>query len=85
VKPYYLFQGDMTRGTNHFRTPIATGLKIMEALECHTSGLAVPVLAVDLPHGGGKVRLHHGNVPDAGTNKEFINYKGLSCTYIDTV
>ena len=85
VKPYYLFQGDMTRGTNHFRTPIATGLKIMEFLEGHTSGMAVPALAVDLPHGCGKVRLHSGNVPASGINKEFINYQGQGCMYIDVI
>jgi len=26
VKPYYLFQADLTRGTNHFRTATSTGL-----------------------------------------------------------
>ena len=83
VKPYYLFQGDMTRGTNHFRTPIETGLTIMEHLEGHTSGLAVPKFAVDLPYGCGKVRLHRNNVTNTPTTKEFINYKGKNCIYID--
>lgn len=85
VKPYYLFQGDMTKGTNHFRTPIKTGLEIMDSMMGHTSGLAIPTLAVDLPHGCGKVRLHRDNIPDTDFNKNFINYKGLGCTYIDAV
>ncbi|MEN8143224.1 MAG: KamA family radical SAM protein, partial [Thermodesulfobacteriota bacterium] len=57
VKPYYIFQGDMTRGTDHFRTPVEQGLEIMRALIGHTSGLAVPRFAIDLPGGYGKVPL----------------------------
>jgi lysine 2,3-aminomutase len=55
VKPYYIFQGDLTKGTNHFRTPVATGLAIIEALAENASGLALPTYAIDLPGGGGKV------------------------------
>ena len=57
VKPYYLYQADLTRGTNHFRTPIETGLKIIKALQGHTSGMAVPHYVVDAPGGGGKIPL----------------------------
>jgi lysine 2,3-aminomutase len=57
VRPYYLHQGDLAEGTGHLRTPLATGLSILAALRGHTSGLAVPHLAVDLPDGGGKVTL----------------------------
>ncbi|MDT8336146.1 MAG: KamA family radical SAM protein, partial [Desulfurivibrionaceae bacterium] len=49
VKPYYIFQGDMTKGTDHFRTPLKQGLEIMRTLIGHTSGLAVPRFAIDLP------------------------------------
>jgi len=55
VKPYYLHQADLTRGTDHFRTPIETGLRIMQYLRGRVSGLAVPTYAIDLPGGGGKV------------------------------
>jgi lysine 2,3-aminomutase len=55
VRPYYLHQGDLVEGTGHLRTPLACGIEILEALRGHTSGLAVPHLAVDLPGGGGKV------------------------------
>jgi lysine 2,3-aminomutase len=55
VRPYYLLQGDLTRGTEHFRTRIDTGLCIMEKLRGHVSGLAVPTYVIDLPNGGGKV------------------------------
>ncbi|RUM36149.1 MAG: lysine 2,3-aminomutase, partial [Desulfobulbus sp.] len=54
VKPYYLFQADLTRGTGHFRTRIETGLDIMQHLIGHLSGMAVPTFALDAPGGGGK-------------------------------
>ena len=55
VRPYYLYQCDLTRGTGHFRTSVAEGLKVIEGLRGHTSGLAVPQFIVDSP--GGKVPL----------------------------
>ncbi len=55
VKPYYLYQADLTKGTNHFRTTVETGLKIIQALQGHTSGMAVPHLVIDAPGGGGKI------------------------------
>jgi len=60
VRPYYLHQGDLAEGTAHLRTPLSTGLEILERLRGHTSGLAVPHLAVDLPGGAGKVTLQPG-------------------------
>jgi lysine 2,3-aminomutase len=60
VRPYYLHQGDLAEGTAHLRTPLATGVEILERLRGHTSGLAVPHLAVDLPGGAGKVTLQPG-------------------------
>ncbi len=57
VKPYYLYQADLTRGTNHFRTSVETGLKIIQALQGHTSGMAIPHFVIDAPGGGGKIPL----------------------------
>jgi len=57
VKPYYLFQGDLAEGTAHFRVPLARGWEIMANLRSRISGLAMPVYAVDLPGGGGKIPL----------------------------
>ena len=62
VKPYYLFQGDLAAGTSHFRVPLKRGLEIMENLSLKMSGLSLPVFAVDLPGGGGKVRLFSTSV-----------------------
>lgn len=55
VRPYYLFQGDLAAGTSHFRVPIERGIELMRGLRSRLSGLALPVYAVDLPGGGGKV------------------------------
>jgi len=57
VKPYYLFQGDLARGTSHLRVPLAKGWQIMDELRQKVSGLALPTYAVDLPGGGGKIPL----------------------------
>ena len=55
VKPYYLYQCDPIAGSSHFRTTVAEGLRIIEALRGHTSGYAVPHFVVDTP--GGKIPL----------------------------
>jgi len=81
VRPYYLFQTDMTRGTNHFRTPVEQGLQIMQALIGHTSGLAVPTYAVDAPGGGGKIPLLPNYISSLGQQLTFQNYCGIDCTY----
>ena len=57
VKPYYLFQGDLAEGTSHFRVPLARGVRLVTELRARISGLAMPVYAVDLPGGGGKIPL----------------------------
>jgi len=55
VRPYYLFQMDLVKGTYHFRTRVETGIKIIESLVGRTSGLAVPRYVIDAPGGGGKI------------------------------
>jgi len=57
VRPYYMYMADETKGANHFRTSIETGLRIAEGLRGHTSGLAVPHFVIDAPGGGGKIPL----------------------------
>jgi lysine 2,3-aminomutase len=57
VKPYYLYQADLTQGTNHFRTTVEEGLEIIKAIQGHTSGMAVPHYVIDAPGGGGKIPL----------------------------
>jgi lysine 2,3-aminomutase len=57
VKPYYLFQADLVRGTAHFWTTLERSLEIVKKLQTHTGGLGMPHFVVDLPEGGGKVPL----------------------------
>ncbi|MCM0605744.1 MAG: KamA family radical SAM protein [Xanthomonadaceae bacterium] len=57
VRPYYIFQCDMSQGISHFRTPIEKGLEIIENLRGWTSGMAVPHFVIDAPGGGGKIPL----------------------------
>lgn len=55
VKPYYIYQCDLSEGISHFRTPVSKGIEIMEGLRGHMSGLGVPTFVVDAPGGGGKI------------------------------
>jgi len=82
VRPYYLHQMDVAEGCEHLRTPIAKGVEILQQLRGHTSGLAVPHLAVDLPGGGGKVTLQPDYVVERGERETvFRNYKGQRYVY----
>jgi len=81
VKPYYLFQADMTRGANHFRTRVETGIGIMQSLIGHTSGLAVPTFAIDAPGGGGKIPLTPNYLTSLGKTVTLKNYLGAPCGY----
>lgn len=81
VKPYYLFQADLTRGTNHFRTSTETGIAIMRELYGHISGMAVPTFALDAPGGKGKIPLSPQYILHKGKDLVFQNYLGDVCTY----
>jgi len=83
VKPYYLFQADLTRGTAHFRTRIETGIEIMRQLIGHISGMAVPTFALDAPGGGGKIPLTPEYITQYGETLKFVTYKGLPCRYTE--
>jgi lysine 2,3-aminomutase len=84
VRPYYIYQADLTKGTNHFRTPVRKGLEIMDKLRGHTSGLAVPYYVIDAPGGGGKIPMLPQYVL-ARSGKDIIlrNYKYEIYTYPD--
>ena len=82
VRPYYLHQMDVAQGLEHLRTPISTGVEILEQLRGHTTGLAVPHLAVDLPGGGGKVTLQPDYVVERGEQATVLrNYKHQRYVY----
>ena len=84
VKPYYLFQGDLAEGTSHFRTSLDKGWEIMAQLRQTISGLAMPVYAVDLPGGGGKIPLSESLLVKKNKNGYlFRNPRGDLFTYPD--
>jgi lysine 2,3-aminomutase len=82
VRPYYLFQCDEVAGTEHLRTPVDVGVKIIEGMRGHTSGLAIPTFVVDLPDGGGKVPLQPNYVlSQTEEGLELRNYQGRLFLY----
>ncbi len=82
VKPYYIYQADMTLGTDHFRTTVEKGLSIIQELQGHTSGMGVPYYVIDAPGGGGKVRLLPDTVIQHNEKEVLIrNYEGKVFRY----
>ncbi len=82
VRPYYLYQCDLVHGAGHFRTTVAKGLEIMEALRGHTSGFAVPTYVIDAPEGGGKVPVLPNYLLSMSDTKVVVrNYEGFITTY----
>ncbi|MCX6159410.1 MAG: KamA family radical SAM protein [Ignavibacteriae bacterium] len=76
VRPYYIYQADLTKGANHFRTPLSVGLDIMDKLRGHISGLAVPQFVIDAPGGGGKIPMLPNYVLSRDDDKIILrNYK----------
>jgi lysine 2,3-aminomutase len=82
VKPYYIYQADMTLGTDHFRTTVEKGLNIIKDLQGHISGMGVPYFVIDTPGGGGKVRLLPNMVVEQNEKELVIkNYEGKVFRY----
>lgn len=82
VRPYYLFQCDEVQGTEHLRTSVDVGIKIIEGMRGHTSGLAVPNFVVDLVQGGGKVPLQPNYVLSMNEDELLLkNYEGRVFRY----
>jgi lysine 2,3-aminomutase len=82
VRPYYLYQCDLSEGLSHFRTPVAKGIEIMENLIGHTSGFAVPTYVIDAPGGGGKIPVMPNYIVSWSVHKVLLrNYEGVISTY----
>ncbi len=84
VKPYYLFQADLTQGTAHFRTKVEKGIAIMRELIGSVSGMAVPTYALDAPGGGGKIPITPDYIQNIGDTFDFTTYQGRKCSYPNT-
>jgi len=86
VRPYYLYQCDLSAGIEHFRTPVARGIEIIEMLRGHTTGLAVPTFVVDAPGGGGKIPVNPQYLISSSGEKTILrNYEGVITTYAEPV
>lgn len=84
VRPYYLLQADPVKGTGHLRTPIATGIAIMERLQGRLSGIALPKLIVDTPGGMGKVPVGPDYVVARRPGEtDLRTHRGVTVTYVD--
>ena len=82
VRPYYLFQCDLVRGTAHFCTPLSRGIEIMEYLRGRLSGLAIPTFVVDAPGGGGKIPLLPNYIVSVSpTHTVLRNFEGMMVAY----
>jgi len=82
VRPYYLYQCDLSEGLSHFRTPVGKGIEILESLIGHTSGFCVPTYVIDAPGGGGKIPVMPNYLISWSTNKVVLrNYEGVITTY----
>ena len=82
VRPYYIYQCDLSMGLEHFRTPVSKGIEIIEGLRGHTSGYAVPTFVVDAPGGGGKIPVMPNYLISESPTKVILrNYEGVITTY----
>jgi lysine 2,3-aminomutase len=83
-RPYYLLQADPVRGSSHLRTPLETGIRLMEALQGRLSGIALPKLIVDTPGGLGKVPVGPDYVISRSDGvTRFRTFRGVEVEYLD--
>ena len=84
VRPYYIYQCDLSYGLEHFRTPVAKGIEIIEGLRGHTSGYCVPTFVVDAPGGGGKIPVMPNYVVSQSAGRVILrNFEGVITTYTE--
>lgn len=84
IRPYYIYQCDLSLGIEHFRTPVSKGLEIMEALRGHTSGFCIPTFVIDAPGGGGKTPIMPNYLISMSPDKVITrNYEGVITTYTE--
>lgn len=82
IRPYYIYQCDLSEGIGHFRAPVSKGLEIMEGLRGHTSGYAVPTFVVDAPGGGGKIPVSPNYMISQSPDKVVLrNFEGVITSY----
>ena len=86
VRPYYIYQCDLSTGIEHFRTTVSKGIEIMEGLRGHVSGLAIPTFVVDAPGGGGKIPVMPNYMISQAPGKVVLrNFEGVITTYSEPI
>lgn len=84
VRPYYIYQCDLSQGIGHFRTSIGKGIEIMEHLWGHTSGFAVPRYVKDVGGGVGKTPIDPCYIVSRSDRVViFRNYEGVIGRYVE--
>jgi lysine 2,3-aminomutase len=84
VRPYYLLQTDPVRGSGHLRTPVQTGMDLMEQLQGKLSGIALPKLILDAPGGFGKVPIGPDWIVSRGDGVTRVRTpRGVEVDYVD--
>lgn len=84
VRPYYIYQCDLSNGLEHFRTSVSKGIEIIEGLRGHTSGYAVPTFVVDAPGGGGKIPVMPQYLISQAPQRVVLrNFEGVITTYTE--
>ena len=84
VKPYYIYQCDLSQGIEHFRTRVDRGISIIESLRQHTTGMAVPTYVIDAPGGGGKIPVNPQYLISRSPGKVVLrNFEGKVFAYTE--
>ena len=84
VRPYYIYQCDLSMGLTHFRTPVSKGIEIIEGLQGHTTGFCVPQFVIDAPGGCGKIPIAPNRIVSQGYKKYILrNFEGRYATYTE--
>lgn len=84
AKPYYMFQCDPSRGTDHLRTSIEDSLEIQKELWGNLSGLAMPTLSLDIPDGGGKTYyVPNFETESSAEKRSYRGWDGVRADYVN--
>lgn len=84
VRPYRLVQCLPSQGTEHFRTTVSMGLKLMQSLRGVVGGLALPEYVVDTQ--GGKIPLGYESIISRNRKRVLLkNYEGKVFVYPEKV
>ncbi|MGQ9845168.1 MAG: lysine 2,3-aminomutase [Caldisericia bacterium] len=85
VRPYYIYQCDLSQGISHFRTSVGKGIEIIENLRGHVSGFKVPTYIIDTL-GGGKIPVSPNYLISLSDRKVILrNYEGGIFSYTEPI